>query len=113
MKTKPPKGPSEAEFTRQVLQLAKLCGWRTLHIRPGRTATGWRTPVQGDGKGFVDIFAVHRGRGVLLFAELKVDGRLLTLEQDEWLSALRQTDAIVRAWTPDDWPEIEAILRGD
>ena len=106
-----PKGPTEAEFTRQVLQLAKLCGWRTLHLRPGRTATGWRTPVQGDGKGFPDLCMVHPGRGLICFAELKVGKNKLTPEQMGWIFALEQTDAIVRVWTPADWPSIEAVLR--
>jgi hypothetical protein len=45
---------SEAAFTDAVIELARLGGWRVAHFRPARTASGWRTPVQGDGAGFPD-----------------------------------------------------------
>lgn len=112
MKTALPK-LSEAEFTSQVMAIAKLHGWRAMHIRPARTAKGWRTPVQGDGAGFPDLFAVHPKRGVMLFAELKVGRNKPTPEQAAWLDDLRETDAIVRVWTDSDWPEIEAVLQDD
>ncbi len=49
---------SEAEFTRQVLQLAKLRGHKTAHFRPAMLKgkdgqERWITAVQGDGKGFL------------------------------------------------------------
>ena len=46
------KGPSEEEFTNQVLQFRMMCGWRRAHFRPAKTERGWRTPVSGDGKEF-------------------------------------------------------------
>jgi hypothetical protein len=46
---------TEAAFLRQVLDLAKLRGWRTAHFRPAQTSRGWRTAVQGDGAGFPDL----------------------------------------------------------
>src|SRR5437763_860370 len=65
---------TEAAFTRQVIALARLRGWRAAHFRPGRTARGWRTPVQGEGVGFLDLVLV---RGRVVWAELKsARGRL-------------------------------------
>lgn len=101
-------GPSEAEFTDQVLALAKLRGWLRLHIRPARTAKGWRTPVQGDGKGFPDLLLL-RG-DCLLVAELKVKGRRTRPEQDEWLSRFERAGAATFRWTPADWKDIERVL---
>lgn len=100
-------GITETEFLAQVLQLAKLRGWRTLHIRPGRTARGWRTPVQGDGVGFPDLLLI-RG-AVLIVAELKVGKNQTTPEQKEWLRAFLPF-AKVRVWTPADWEQIEREL---
>ena len=97
---------TEAEFTKQVLDFAALHCWRTFHVRPGRTVRGWRTPVQGMGKGFPDIVAV---RGRLIVAELKVKTKL-SPEQEEWLRAFRVAGIEAYAWTPNDWPDIERIL---
>lgn len=101
---------NEEQFTRQVIQLAQLRGWRTLHIRPARTAGGWRTPVQGDGKGFPDLLMI-RGHSVIA-AELKVGKGKLTPEQDRWLSDLENAGVTVFRWTERDWPEIETVLSG-
>jgi hypothetical protein len=100
---------TEAEFTRMVLQLARLHQWRTAHFRPGRTARGWRTAVQGDGKGFPDLILL-RGDDMLV-AELKADAGRLTVEQGLWLAAFRRAGVDVRIWTPACWPEIEQTLR--
>lgn len=43
---------TEAQFTDAVLEYAKVCGWRSIHLRPAKTEKGYRTAVQGDGKGF-------------------------------------------------------------
>src|SRR5262245_48539403 len=101
--------PSEAEFTRQVLALAKLLGWRTFHARAARTTKGWRTAVAGDGVGFPDLL-LCRG-DVLLVAELKTDTGRLTVEQSLWLAAFRKAGVDVRLWTPSQWQEIEEVLR--
>jgi hypothetical protein len=72
-------GITESEFLDQVLQYAKLRGWRSAHFRPAKTIDGWRTPVSGDGKGFPDLLLVRGDR--VIVAELKVGKNKLTLEQ--------------------------------
>lgn len=103
---------SEKEFTDQVLKLAKLLGWRTAHFRPARTANGsWRTPVQGDGKGFKDLILVKSP--VLLAPELKVGKNKMDADQLAWHSALQGITQVIPAlWRPEDWNEIERILKG-
>ena len=118
--TSPAKSLSETEFTRRVIKLARLNGWRVLHIRPGRTirkdpATGevktdWRTPIQGDGKGFPDLLMLRDDRMVV--AELKVGKGKKTPEQVAWLQAFVLAGVQdVFTWFPGEWEEIEAILR--
>ena len=112
MRTKPClPSITEAEFQRQVLQLARINGWRSAHFRPAKTARGWRTPCQGDAKGFPDLVLVKPGRpGRLLFVELKRLGAWLTGEQKDWIHALEDAGAQVFVWRPSDWPEIEKEL---
>lgn len=100
---------SEAQFQRQVLQLAKLTGWRTAHFRPGLDRRGnWQTAVAGDGAGFPDLALV---RERVLFVELKVNGNKLAPDQVTWRDALTQAGANWHHWTPDDWPAIEQTLK--
>jgi hypothetical protein len=101
---------TEAQFLGQVLQLCTLMGWKTLHIRPGRTASGWRTCLQGSGVGFPDILALKGPR--LLVAELKTGQAKPTVEQAGWLGAFADVGAEVHCWHPDDWDQIERVLRG-
>lgn len=102
---------TEAEFTRQVLELAKLRGWKSAHFRPAQTKRGWRTAVQGDGKGFPDLVLVRQRepKGVLV-AELKVVKGVLRPEQTAWLIAFEAAGVPAFIWTPRDWGEIERIL---
>ena len=99
---------AEAEFQRQVIDLAHILGWRVAHFRPAMTAHGWRTPVQADGKGFPDLVMVRRDR--LIFAELKAEKRKLTPEQVEWFNALTAV-AEVYVWHPADIEALASTLR--
>ncbi len=96
--------PTEAGFTKTVLQFAKLHGWKVHHGRPALTAKGWRTPVMGD-VGFPDIVLARAGR--VLFAELKVGKNKPTHEQALWLAACGGV-----VWRPEMWDTISATLRG-
>src|SRR5262245_65851533 len=98
MMRKPP-GPEEA-LLRQVLKLARLTGWLTFHTRAARTARGWRTPIQGDGKGFPDLVLLHPGRALLFFVELKSDMGRLTPDQQRWLPTLHLAGVRVGLWRP-------------
>lgn len=99
---------SEAGFTKAIIDLARLHGWRSAHFRPAMTAKGWRTPVQGDGVGFPDLVLVRGTR--LIFAELKSAKGTVKPEQTEWLLRLGGAGAECYIWRPKDWKNIEAIL---
>lgn len=99
----------ERELQDAVIKLARLLGWRSAHFRPAMTTHGWRTAVQGDGKGFPDVVLIRDER--LVVAELKSDSGQLTNEQDQWLAAWRSVGAEVHVWRPEDLQTIADILR--
>ena len=99
---------TEAEFQRMVLQLAHLQGWWSFHVRPGRTAQGWRTPIQGKGAGFPDLVLCRDKQ--LIFVELKAVRGALSEQQTYWIERLRAAGQTVFVWRPSDWPEIEKEL---
>lgn len=105
---------TEAEFTAQVIQLARLRGWRCAHFRGVRIqrkdgTTYYETPVQADGKGWPDIFAA---KGPHCFAaELKRSQKEKPRpEQAAWLQAFLDAGIAAYVWTPESWSEIERVL---
>lgn len=100
---------TEADFLRQVIDLAHLCGWRVAHFRPAFTGRGWRTPVQGDGVGFPDLILTRRDR--LMAAELKRQLGTVAPEQLEWLKAFDLAGAETAVWRPSDFEQIVEALR--
>lgn len=105
-----PKLPeqSEAQFQEAVVEYLKLNGWLVYHTHDSRHSA----------EGFPDITAVRDRE--LVFAELKKRGGRPTEAQQRWLRRLAEVGHLehamnvepVRAylWTPDDWPEIEAVM---
>lgn len=97
---------TENQFLAAVLEYAALQGWRCFHARPARTEKGWRTAGQGNGaKGFPDL--VMARNGAVIFAELKSARGHLSASQRRWMVELPQ----VYIWRPQDWDEIEQLLR--
>ena len=105
---------SESDFTRMVIDLARLCRWRVAHFRTVQIArksgaTYFATPVQGDGAGFPDLILVRKRRCIA--AELKVGKNNTSEAQDEWLAAFRGTGSVEAfVWRPEEWEEIERVL---
>lgn len=98
-KLAPPK-LTEAQFQAQVIQLARLFGWREYHTHDSRRSQ----------PGLPDLLLAKRGRPVI-FAELKTDSGQTTPAQDEWLELLRSTGARVFLWRPGMWDEITRELQ--
>lgn len=102
---------TEADFQRQVIDLAQLCGWRVAHFRAALRKDGsWRTPVAADGKGWPDLVLCHPRRGLCLFRELKTDTGELSPEQEVWLLTLAKSGCDAAVWRPSDWPKIKQWL---
>lgn len=101
---------TEAEWQQQVVDLARLSGWRVNHHRPtpaGRGRTRYTTATTVTGWPDLTLWRP----GALLFRELKTDTGRLTTEQRQVLAELDAAGADVGVWRPADWPEIEATLR--
>lgn len=104
---------SEDDLLTAVLDLCRYVNVRTLHIRPARTALGWRTAVSGDGKGFPDLLIV--GSKGVLYRELKTAKGLLTPDQKAWLECLKAAGQNAAIWRTEHLPsglilrEIQAV----
>jgi hypothetical protein len=93
---------SEAQFQRQVIQLAALLGYRVYHTHDSRRSAA----------GFPDLVLVHPKRGTV-FAELKTDTGKVKPEQAEWLADLQAAGQRAYLWRPADFDQITTILRGE
>ncbi len=100
----------ERDLLKGIIDVAGLFGWRCAHFRPAMTKHGWKTPVQGDGKGWPDLVLV---RDRVLYIEVKVGRNTLSSEQASWLEALRAAGQEAYVCTDSMWEsgEIEALLR--
>lgn len=98
---------NEADFQTQVIALAQIAGWHTMHVRSsiGR-GEQWMTTTSV--AGWPDL-AIWRP-GQFLLVELKSDRGRLSPQQTELLASLRAAGLDVRTWRPADWPEVQATL---
>jgi len=80
----------------------------TVTVSQVRAARGWRTPVQGDGKGFPDNVLV---RERVIFVELKRVGGKLSPDQRDWMDWLTQSGQECYVWTIDDMEDAVEVLR--
>ena len=92
---------NEAQFQKQVVDLAHYQGFLVFHTYDSRKSTG---------AGFPDLVLVGPGREPL-FVELKTAKGQLSPLQKKWKSSLEASGADYRLWRPDDWPEIEQTMR--
>jgi hypothetical protein len=101
----------EADLLSSVIDLAHVYHWRVAHFRPAKTDKGWRTAVQGDGKGFPDLVLVRPPRVVVM--ELKGKKAVVRNEQLIWLKEFAQCNVEAFVFSPDDWDEIRGVLKED
>ncbi len=92
---------TEKAFMGQIVQLAKILGWSCFHCHDSRHSA----------KGFPDLCLVRPPK--LIFAELKTDTGRVSAEQQQWLKHLQACGQDARLLRPKDWPEIEAMLKGE
>jgi hypothetical protein len=101
--------PSEAEFQKAVITLAKLHRWKVMHTQPAQIRPGrWITPATGD-QGFPDLVMTHPIRGTI-FVELKTDKGVVSNTQWEWLNTLEDAGQEVHVWRPKDLEKISDRL---
>jgi hypothetical protein len=101
---------TEAELQKNIIELARITGWRVAHFRPALMKQGgalvYRTPVAADGAGFPDLVLARNGK--VLFIECKSQRGELSDKQNEWLAVLPPDGTFV--FKPDDWDKIVEIL---
>lgn len=90
----------ESDFQRQVLDLAKMFGWRVYHPMLSK----WSE------RGFPDLTLIRPPR--VIFAELKRDKGRTTVHQDEWAALLLACPGVEYfLWKPADFETIAERLR--
>ncbi len=92
---------TEADFQQQVIDLARLCGWRAHYVRESR----------GSPHGWPDLVLCRPPR--LIFAELKVESVTkgkLTPDQIAWLEELHLCGVATYVWRPSNWDHIVEVL---
>lgn len=98
----------EAQFQAQVIQIARMNGWRVFHPQKMQARDGsWRTALSGD-RGWPDLALAHRDRGFIV-AELKTDQGKLAPDQLAWLHNLAPW-AECYVWRPADLDTIARRL---
>lgn len=105
---------TEAQYQRQVTDVAELLGYEWAHFRPAQTAHGWRTPVSGPiGAGWPDLILARERDGRLLFVECKAHRRKVTPEQAHVLGVLGRCGQEVHLWIAgtDSIDHIAEVLR--
>ena len=101
--------PSEAEFQKTVISLAKLHRWMIVHIQPAQIRPGvWVTPTTGN-QGFPDLILCHPFRG-LIFCELKTNKGIVSKDQWNWIYCLQDAGQEVHVWRPADIDTISERL---
>lgn len=91
---------TEAEFQAQIVQLAKMCGWRVYHTHDSRRSE----------PGFPDLVLARSGTAVL-FREVKTETGKLSEAQAVWIHLLTQAGADAGVWRPSDWDTIREQLQ--
>lgn len=92
--------PTEAACQATIIEAARLHGWLVHAERPARTATGWRTAIQGD-PGFPDLVLARDG--VVLVVELKRRPNKPTDAQWGWLTAFQRAGIAAHlVYVPED-----------
>ena len=88
----------EREWQAQVVEAARLLGWRVYHTHDSRrSAPGWPD------------LALVRDR--LVMAELKTETGRVSPEQQQWLALLDAAGVETYLWRPSDLDEVLAVLK--
>lgn len=98
---------TEADFQRQVVELAGICGWKHLHVR--RTiGRGRKWTTSTNLAGWPDLLCWRPGR--MIAAELKSEGGKVTEDQADVLASLHDAGIQTYIWRPADLDAIAKVL---
>lgn len=89
---------TESQFQAQIIQLAKLYGWKIYHTHDSRKSEA----------GYPDLCMVKGTR--LLFAEVKTDIGKMSPAQKEWFQALKAAKVECYLWRPMYWDCVQEVI---
>lgn len=105
------QGVSEAEFSREVVKVARAAGWRVMHVSAARSGDQWTTPTSV--RGWPDWTLWRPGKGGLLFREMKAERGTVSDKQAAVIESLRAAGCDAGVWRPSDWDAIVDTLGAD
>lgn len=89
---------TEREFQQQIIDTARLLGWRVFHPFDSRhSEAGWP-----------DLCLV---RDRIVYLEVKTETGRLSSEQGEWIAAINNAGGTALVIRPSQWEEIVAALK--
>lgn len=108
-----PRTISEADWQRQVIDLARLYGWRVMHVRKSRGRRGgaaaWQTTTSIDG--WPDLFMWKPdGSRPAMAMELKSEKGKTTPEQEEVLAEFRRSGIPADVYRPSQFDQVQRLL---
>lgn len=102
---------TEKELLGAIVERARGLGWRVARfpkvpVKYDRQPVRWMTPVEADGKGWLDLLLV-RERVLAVEVKARQDSydRVLPPEQQAWFDAWRIAGVRAFVWTPADWTD--------
>lgn len=98
---------SEAAFQEQVTDLARMTGWRCMHVRRS-IGKGHRWTTATSVAGWPDLILWRPGR--IIAAELKSQAGQVTSDQARVLASLEEAGMETHVWRPADLDEVAATL---
>lgn len=105
------QGCTEAEFSREVVKVARAAGWRVMHVSTARSGDQWTTPTSV--RGWPDWTLWRPGKGGLLFREMKAERGTVSDKQAAVIESLRAAGCDAGVWRPSDWDRILVELEAD
>jgi len=99
------RGISERDWQSHVCKIAALKGWRYYHPPDNRPVNG---RVQKVVSGFPDLCLIKNSR--MIFVELKREKGIVSLEQQEWITAIKACGIEAYVWRPSNMHDMIAIL---
>lgn len=93
----------ERDFQRLVIDAASALGYR--HYAALYSI--------GADPGYPDVTLVNPQSGRVIWLELKITRGKVSDRQRQWIADLRDAGCAAYIVTPDDWDQIESLLRGD
>lgn len=102
---------TEAAWQEQVVELARMCGWRCCHTRRSiGKGTRWTTATSVVGWPDLVMWSTRHKR--VIFVELKSESGKVSSEQARVHAELTAAGADVFVWRPSDLDEAQAVLQG-